>query len=308
MSRMVNAASPLTIPTYDGSGQAMHPSIVDFGAPWNGHRYWMAMTPYPGSNSTYENPSIVVSSNGIDWSVPAGLTNPIVGPPPADGSYYSDPDLVFDGTTLYCFFRFNDASTPPAVIRYQVVTSTDGVTWSSPSVYLTSGTGYLSPAVLLDGSTWHLWQRGGGFGAIRWSSATPTGFAAGANCYFTNVPAGHGVWHFDVFKHDGLFKMLANTDYDTNKGALYLATSTDGLNFVFEDEPLLDISAGWDNSRIYRASGYIDDTGLLRVWYSALGSSGWGTGYTSLAGRSNATGIEPTALVGTGAGSLTRAI
>jgi hypothetical protein len=45
-----NASAPLTIPTYDASGQAIHPDVIDFGSgnTWNGYRYWMAMTPYTG--------------------------------------------------------------------------------------------------------------------------------------------------------------------------------------------------------------------------------------------------------------------
>ena len=56
-----NADNPCTTPTYDGSGQGMHPSVYDAGAgeTWNGHRYWMAMTPYPNNDSTKENPSIL---------------------------------------------------------------------------------------------------------------------------------------------------------------------------------------------------------------------------------------------------------
>src|ERR1700750_1662651 len=46
-------------PTYDGSGQAVHPDIVAFDAPWHGARYWMTMTPYPKSNQHLENPSIL---------------------------------------------------------------------------------------------------------------------------------------------------------------------------------------------------------------------------------------------------------
>src|SRR5579884_2655894 len=37
----------MTIPTYDGSGQAVHPDVVAFDAPWHGAQYWLTMTPYP---------------------------------------------------------------------------------------------------------------------------------------------------------------------------------------------------------------------------------------------------------------------
>ena len=49
----------LTIPTYDGSGQAVHPDVYYNASGWKGYKYWMTMTPYPNSNSGFENPSIV---------------------------------------------------------------------------------------------------------------------------------------------------------------------------------------------------------------------------------------------------------
>src|SRR5699024_8293928 len=65
----------LDIPTYEGSGKAVHPSVHAFRIPWNGYRFWMAFTPYP--NTQHENPSIVASGDGVNWVVPSGLTNPI---------------------------------------------------------------------------------------------------------------------------------------------------------------------------------------------------------------------------------------
>lgn len=49
---------PLEIPTYDGSKQLTHPSVLYFPESWNGHKYWAVATPYPNSNDEYENPSI----------------------------------------------------------------------------------------------------------------------------------------------------------------------------------------------------------------------------------------------------------
>ena len=47
MSILKNAVCPQHIPTYDGSDQSTHPSVLRFDAPWHGYLYWMAMTPYP---------------------------------------------------------------------------------------------------------------------------------------------------------------------------------------------------------------------------------------------------------------------
>src|SRR5215208_6402246 len=50
--------APTLIPavTYDGSGQLVHPDAAVFPRGWQGKRYWIAATPYPGGNPKYENP------------------------------------------------------------------------------------------------------------------------------------------------------------------------------------------------------------------------------------------------------------
>src|ERR1051325_5386212 len=37
----------LTSPTYENSGESVHPDVVEFPYWWNGWRYWLTMTPYP---------------------------------------------------------------------------------------------------------------------------------------------------------------------------------------------------------------------------------------------------------------------
>jgi hypothetical protein len=91
---MANAVTPLITPSYDDSGQATEPSIVHFPNGWNGYQYWMVFAPYPHSNDGYENPSILVSDNGTEWSVPPGVTNPIERPEP--GSRLADSSLFYD--------------------------------------------------------------------------------------------------------------------------------------------------------------------------------------------------------------------
>jgi hypothetical protein len=76
------------IPTGEASGECTHPSVLDavqiLGKDWNGYRYWMAFTPYPGNDERrfrLENPSIVASHDGEHWQEPEGVRNPLVRPP-----------------------------------------------------------------------------------------------------------------------------------------------------------------------------------------------------------------------------------
>jgi hypothetical protein len=67
----VSAAAALV----DGNSNVIHPGIVFFPTNWHGYQWWMAFTGYPPASR--EKPCIVASTNGYDWEVPPGLTNPI---------------------------------------------------------------------------------------------------------------------------------------------------------------------------------------------------------------------------------------
>lgn len=57
------------IPKVEGYSAYVHPKVLDTGADrWNGHRYWMCNTNYPGTMDRYENPAIFVSEDGTSWA------------------------------------------------------------------------------------------------------------------------------------------------------------------------------------------------------------------------------------------------
>lgn len=278
-----NAAFWLTTPTPDGSGQAMHPDVIDTVTGWNGKRYWMAMTPYPDTDSTKENPCILVSDDGQTWAAPAGLTNPVEATPGA--GHYADTDLVIDGDTAYLFW------THRAEPNYYLLlsTSTDGVTWTEPVTALSGTTErFASPSIIKDGSTWKMWAnehqahspdmiqyRTASAPEGPWSAATDTDM----------VVAGRDVWHLNCFKDDdGYHAALSVCDLDSvgENGSLHIARSSDGLAWSISD-PLIDPRPGyWDSSSIYRAAMDIsgDD---YRIWYSAENvERTWHTGYTTI--------------------------
>jgi hypothetical protein len=118
----------LDIPTsVVGNNEVIHPAVVNVGAVWNGYQYWMACTPYPTGDNTYEVPEIFASSDGINWVVPAGGANPILPHPVANT--YSDVDLYYESGTLYLFYR----STQTGVSEIRLLKSTDGITWNTGS-------------------------------------------------------------------------------------------------------------------------------------------------------------------------------
>lgn len=272
-----NAPSHIPVPTYDGSGQPVHPDVIDFyhvlpSGTWRGHRFWMVMTPYPFSQDAYENPSILVSPDGINWSPPAGLTNPIAERPPV--GYNSDTDIIYDAAAdqlVVLFRRTNEG--------LRITHSDDGVAWSAhASVDITDWQG-LSPSVLRDGSVWRMWYNQGLGTKTAAALEGPWGPAVGT----TGGPS--PIWHSNV-QHapGGGFHLLAHTAVGP-AGVLQAASSLDGISWATNPTPLVTAgTAEWSASGLYRPALTLhENLDRYRVWYSAQSEFGvWRLSYTEI--------------------------
>lgn len=272
----------LTTTTYDGSGQAVHPSVVKISCGWHGFIYWMAMEPYPGGDSAYENPSILVSNDGTTWAVPAGLTNPVV-PNPGGGNYNSDGDLVFYLGTLFLFYRSN--------VGISLKTSTDGITWSGASlvISLADENLMLSPAILrgADG-TWRMWSvnKTTNPNTLEFRTASgPSGtWSAPSTCTATD-PEGRDLWHLDVSPNGSGYRAVITTctlGGDGSDGRMELGSSADGTTWSISTAVISPSGSGWDSLIVYRGS-MVYEASRWRCWYSGCnGSIVWHIGYTEL--------------------------
>lgn len=279
-----NADAPLTIPTYEASNQALHPSVVDFGAgeTWNGHRYWMAMTPYPNGNDAVENPSILVSSDGTTWTVPAGLTNPIDAQP--GGGHNADTELVYDPVNdkLWCFYIDIVGSTARVLVRG----SADGITWGSEVQCFSTATGTslaASPTVIWDGSQFVMWyvditNSPNTLRRRTCATADGTWSAASSALTFTNISATRDLWHIYILKNGadylGLFDYCSIDNNGLDFNTLHLASSSDGLTWTVDPVAILaPRQDSWDDRLIYRAAGVVSGANL-DTWYSTTNADG----------------------------------
>lgn len=272
----------LTIPTYEGSGQATHPDVLRIH--WQGWAYWMAMTPLPDNDETFEDPSILVSNDGTTWQVPVGGSNPVVDHP---GAGSSDTELVFWRGTLYLYWRTSGGGNP---VRIWVVSSTDGVSWSSATQILSDASAdLLSPAVVRgkDG-TWRMWTIN--FAAspntLRLSTAPhPLGPWTAPETLATTDPEGRDLWHLDVTRDGDVYRAFVQTCSLGNSGdhgRMLLGTSTDGESWSLSNAVLSPSASGFDNYSVYRSSGFYE-AGRWRVWYGAQNTSAeWSIGYTEI--------------------------
>jgi hypothetical protein len=305
-ARATRPAAPLTTPVPYFGDEIVHPDIYFNAAGWNGHRYWMAATPYEASNSDYENPSIYYSDDGETWATPPGLTNPIVGKP-AYG-YNSDTDLVdgHDGR-LYLFYRVVDNVNGGAEIW--VTSSGTAASWSTPVKVLEPDPAEefaTSQAVIFTGSTWVMYYVDARTGITnlikRRTSPSPAGpWSAAVTVTIDAAPAGAEYWHLDAVNHGGqTILLLVTTTMDSAGGGLadlFFAWSEDESTFTRAADPVIakPVATSWDTT-LYRATFLPTTDGAedkVGIWYSANGSSGWRIGYTEASlGRSSVAEIR----------------
>ncbi len=289
LQRLPNAANALATPTYDGSGQGMHPGIAFFRLGWHGYKYWMPVTPYPNYDASKENPSILVSNDGENWEVPPGLTNPVDSAP----LNLADPDLLYDPVSDQLWLYYIHKSYRGTSTHVMLKTSSDGINWSAAhDMFGVPPNQCLSPAVDKIKTTFFLWcVNAGPAGSSAASSiveyrTSPDGKTWSDPQAANIIQSGYVIWHIEARylpsrKETVMIAAAYPTGTSSGHTILFLARSPDGINWQTFPKPVLIPGSGWDHGEIYRSTFVYDESrDLLRVWYSAMGSSVWHTGYT----------------------------
>lgn len=272
----------LSVPTYDGSGQAVHPDILwgrQYGLPY---AFYLTLTPYPNSRDRYENPSLLVSDDGLTFRDPAAGLNPLAPAPALD--HNSDPDLLYDPWRRV-FRLFYMESNRPVYNRLMLLESRDGRRWTrrvALSYDLTAREHFMvSPAVIAGPSGYRLFFVDitapshpvvvlGSPDGLRWDRKAD-------DAVVPALPENLPPWHVDVFASDRGYIMLCCGPYAEPR--LYLATSDDLQHWAFLPRPILRPGHDFhDTQQIYRSTG-LSAGDELAVWYSYKDASGrWGIG------------------------------
>ncbi len=298
-----NAPIPLAIESYvEGNNEVVHPDVLYFENGWKGYKYWMVFTPFPESQTQYENPSICVSQDGLNWTTPPGLLNPVVAPFPdsfnPNDYYHSDPDLIMssDLTTMYIFWREHTGW------RYETLNyiySTDGINWSDTvPVLVVDGSNtekIISPSLVRDNDNIKMWtvdtKTSPRTIRMRTSISLTNSWSEPIATDLTIINDNIEIWHLDVTFIDNKYYMLASVGSSGNPrgGDLYLAVSDNGINWTVASNPVLQgLNNSWDEL-IYRATILVNPVNeylSFKCWYSSDGgtpydSNYWKIGYTS---------------------------
>jgi hypothetical protein len=267
----------LSLPTYEGSGQVVHPDYVQSldGAFAYGHH--LAITPYPFGNATYENPSLFGSLGKRDgWLLEPGAPNPIVRP--ASG-YLSDPDVVYvpDSNELWLYYR--QATNDNVVL---LIRSGDGLRWSEPvEVARRPSHQIVSPTVVRkSASEWYMWAVNSGPSGCgapstqvelrrssdgkHWSDPEPLDLPAPALW----------PWHLDVQWIPSRNEFWAIFNAKTNTGcttpAIFIARSPDGVAWTVAGRPVISKGRIPEfQDIVYRSTfDYDPAADIVTFWYS----------------------------------------
>lgn len=272
----------LALPTYEGSGQAIHPDIL-YG---RGHglpqAFYLALTPYPFGRDRFENPSILVSDDGVSFREEITGLNPLAPAPATD--HNSDTDLIYDAATRSLRIYYLESGRPN-YNRVVLLESQDGLRWTRRTVLnynLGAGENFIvSPAVVPATAGYRMFfvnitpkshpvQVLSSTDGRRWDRKA-------ARTVVPSLPGGLPPWHVDVFPADGRYLMLACGPYADPR--VYLAFSDDLESWTFLQQPILRAGPAFHDTRlIYRSTGLAAGDELA-VWYSFKDSQGrWGIG------------------------------
>jgi hypothetical protein len=271
-----NNIKPLYITTMDKTNQPLHPNVVYIADGFNGYKYWMVETPLPKNvppySDRYECPHIHCSNDGVEWTVPTGLINPIDNltlSEIANVDYFSDPHLVIKNGVLECWYRITHSHSteypgftlPTWLLRK---TSTDGVTWTTREVMnnfqdVTSGLYNMvrSPSLWWDGTKYIMY-----FGDKLGTDITPKNIVRAestdgliwvnrVNCILNGLQ--NDKWHMDVSYSNNKYHLILY-GYATNDLIYY--ASVDGINFTSVCEVLkksIIVGSNFDQG-LYRSS------------------------------------------------------
>jgi len=274
----------LTIPTPDGTGEAVHPNVVFIPGGFGGYMWWMVITPYYNNNSALENPCILASNDGETFIVPTGLTNPLVSAP-AEG-FYADPNLVWnqEDEELYCYWTHYGASDGSHMYR---LTSTDGVTWGD----LTECTPNIPACniVRLASDEWVSFNRSEADTLMLTRSFSTDGINFGGEYKVTTNLKGKPI-HMTLYYDGSGFHFLVAilplgltaTVASSTFANIHYGYSENGTNLIFDPAPLFqtDITK-WCNNYLYTSCMCPDGEQKINVYISGHGnpdSPEWGVG------------------------------
>lgn len=272
-----NGAQILLFNNYLGNSQNIHPKVLYFNNGWNGWEFWMAYTPYPKGNTNAENPSLAVSHDGVNWTTPPGIENPIDKTP--KNGYNSDTHLIYDekNDCLEIWWRPFDNNTKHDAVRRSI--SMDGKNWSEQEIIVPFhwfNESVLSPTVWIENGKYYMVYSNGSRLKL---SINPTIDNPEGWSHPVVLPVDWGnlkAWHHDIIKNEnGDLEMVVcafEPGCNNNSADLYYVKVSSDFQWATDPQLLLhrgENKSDFDYRSIYRSSLVKVDSKYY-LYYSAI--------------------------------------
>lgn len=240
--------TPLSIPINNNcQPHPWHPSVIYHEDGWNGHRFWMAQTPFPPFHvppysDSYEVPCIHYSDDGIKWT-PIN-SNPIERITPemeSSHDYFSDPHILLKDGIMECYYRRTFLKNKQLIDNTTLLlkrTSINGENWSEPTIIadlrtqtdkIIWGDQIISPAIQhIDGSYYCWYVDRSSYLTNReihvCTSLDGIHWQPYQKCHLLGHPI--DPWHIDVQFYSNKYQLIV---YDMSE--LHWFESFDGIDF-----------------------------------------------------------------------------
>lgn len=258
-----------------------HPSVVYVSDGWNGHRWWMAETPFPPFNVSpykdrWELPCIHYSDDGIHWkSIDENPIDDISEEQIKGYDYLSDPHLILVNEVLYCYYRLMlDRDEQTTIYRKQ---SKDGCHWSDRELVCSVASAereIVSPAIVWEDDRFRMYYVDDTYtnlnrGIQVCESKDGVRFDEPRQVTYPKTYQSNPIipWHIDVQRIGEKVHMVI---YDQEQECLFLLQSIDGIHYEIQQK-LLQVSKRWGyfyNQKLYRAC-FVQADQASRVYFSA---------------------------------------
>lgn len=267
----------LNVKNYLGNSENIHPKVLYFETPWNGYKYWMSYSPYPKGKTECENPCIAVSNDGINWTSPGKVINPLFRE--FKSGYNSDPHLVYreDKDIIECWWRaFIEVPEKDLICRR---VSKDGINWEETEVVVPSGKTQerrLSPAVIVEDGNYVMFFSDSNSIYETHCSVMSKEFKWSEPKVVPIPKKNLRFWHHDVIRNDdGELEFIINglAPGETNNSSdLYYSKGNMSQGVFTEPVKIISRSSdpkAFDHRSIYRGSILKVDNKYL-IYYSAI--------------------------------------
>ncbi len=265
--------SLLTIKTYDGNNQVVHPDVL-----FVNNELLMAITPYPWYNDSLENPCLYKSKDGLGFIEYSKGLNPIVPTPKID--HNCDPDIIFDednnlilyyletlrpyGNNIVALLKKKNSNKfiRKTIVHFNLKKNENMVL--SPAV-AKSSLNNLYYLYMVDISKKK-------YNIKFINSANPLSFDKHKlTMNPIKFPKNYSPWHLDIITSEGKYYLLTNGFYGKESNhnySLFLAESKDLIHWKNNREILYDKNIPDINLKyVYRSSGLISNN-VIALWYS----------------------------------------